>query len=55
LFLRKGHAGRRHQVAVQHGGNDLALNNNEAVDVGMEDDPVKNPVKVRWKERFIEP
>jgi hypothetical protein len=24
LFLRKGHAGRRHQFAVQHGGNDLA-------------------------------
>jgi hypothetical protein len=39
LFLRIGHAGRRHQVAVQHGGNDLAPNNNEAVDVGMEDDP----------------
>jgi|688.fasta_scaffold1579018_1 hypothetical protein len=27
--------------AVQHGGNDLALNNNEAVDVGMEEDPEK--------------
>ena len=53
LFLRIGHAGRRHQVAVQHGGNDLALNNNEAVDVGMEDDPKKNTAKVYWKERFI--
>jgi hypothetical protein len=53
LFFRKGHAGRRHQVAVQHGGNDLAPNNNEAVDVGMEDDPDKNPAKVCWKERFI--
>ena len=53
LFLRKGHAGRRHQVAVQHGGNDLAPNNNEAVDVGMEDDPDKNPAKVCWKETFI--
>ena len=53
LFLRIGHAGRRHQVAVQHGGNDLAPNNNEAVDVGMEDDPDKNPAKVCWKERLI--
>ena len=53
LFLRKGHAGRRHQVAVQHGGNDLAPNNNEAVDVGMEDDSDKNPAKVCWKERLI--
>ena len=33
--------GRRHHLAVQHGGNDLAPNNNEAVDVGMEEDPEK--------------